>query len=123
LKLGHHLFEKKHISGTPLIRYRLIHTELWRNPWRTWFELLSVVIPFVDRDVVPQEKLLGIYELQKFAAKYISERMFSILYEIDLRNLLTSTMIRWSVGDVGKTRWSASFNWSACQRRRSLHSL
>ena len=69
----------------------------------------------MDRDVVPQEKLLGIYELQQFAAKYISERMFSILYEIDLRNLLISPMLQWSVGDVGKTRWSGSFDWSACQ--------
>jgi len=51
----------------------------------------------VDKDVVPHKKLLGTYELQKFDAKYISERMFSILYEIDLRDLLTSTMLRRSV--------------------------
>ena len=63
----------------------------------------------MDKDVFPQENLIGIYELQKFDAKYISERMFSILYEIDLRNLLTNAMLRWNVGDVGKTRWSASF--------------
>ena len=63
----------------------------------------------MDKDV-PKEKLLGIYELHKFDAKHISERMFSILYEIDLRNLVTSTMLLWSVGDVDKTLWSATFN-------------
>jgi len=41
--------------------------------------------------------------------------MFPILYEIDLRNPLTRTMLRWSVGDVGKIWWSASVNWLACQ--------
>jgi len=54
----------------------------------------------VGKDAVPQEKLLGRYELQKFDAKYISERMFLILYEIDLPNLLTNTMLRWSVDDA-----------------------
>jgi len=37
----------------------------------------------VDKGVVPQEKLLGIHEFEKFDAKYISETMFSILHGID----------------------------------------
>jgi len=41
-----------------------------------------------SKDGVPQEKFLGIYEFQKFDAKFISERMLSILYENDLRKLL-----------------------------------
>jgi len=45
------------------------------------------------------------------------------LYEIDLRKLLTTTRLWRRVVDVGKTRWSASFNRSACQTWRSLHSL
>jgi len=36
----------------------------------------------VDKDDIPQEKFLGIYEFQKFDAKSISERMLSILYEL-----------------------------------------
>jgi len=42
----------------------------------------------LDKDGVLQEKFLGIYEFQNFDAKSISERMLSILYEIDLRKLL-----------------------------------
>jgi len=42
----------------------------------------------VDKDDIPKEKFLGIYEFQKFDAKSMSERMLSILYEIDLRKLL-----------------------------------
>ena len=51
-------------------------------------KLVLALLVVVDKDDVPQEKLLGIYGFQKFDAKSISERMLSILYEIDLRKLL-----------------------------------
>ena len=42
---------KKHISETPLTRYRLIHTELRHNSWHIWrWAVKSVVVRFVDRE-------------------------------------------------------------------------
>jgi len=50
--------------------------------------VVLALLVIVDEGDVPQEKFLGIYGFQKFDAKSISERMLSILYEIDLRKLL-----------------------------------
>ena len=51
-------------------------------------KLILALFVVVDKDGVLQEKFLGIYEFQNFDAKSISERMLSILYEIDFRKLL-----------------------------------
>jgi len=60
--------------------------------------LVLALLVIEDKDDVPQEKLPGIYEFQKFDAKSISERMLSILYEIDLRKLLASVFLRKILG-------------------------
>ena len=50
--------------------------------------MILALFVVADKDGVLQEKFLGIYEFQNFDAKSISERMLSILYEIDFRKLL-----------------------------------
>ena len=81
---------KKHIRETPLIRYQRIHIELRRNSWHIWrWDEVSWFALWIK--TLSLKKYCSEYmNFKNLMQKYISERMFSILYEIDLRNLLTS---------------------------------
>ena len=51
-------------------------------------ELLSVVIRFVKKHGPPTETLLGLYELERFDADYITEQLLRALKDLDLQLLL-----------------------------------
>lgn len=51
-------------------------------------ELLSVVIRFVKKHGPPAETLLGLYELERFDADYITEQLLQALKDLDLQLLL-----------------------------------
>ena len=54
----------------------------------TGIELLSVVVRFVRKQGSPTEILLGLYELERFDADYITEHILQALKEINLKLLL-----------------------------------
>ena len=55
---------------------------------RCGVELLTVVIRFVNSQCCPDEKLLGIVELVRFDATFITEKILDVLKDLDLRYLL-----------------------------------
>ncbi|KAJ8043543.1 Zinc finger MYM-type protein 1 [Holothuria leucospilota] len=51
-------------------------------------ELLTVVIRFVNSQCIPEEKLLGMFELTKFDAAFITQQILGAFKDLDLSYLL-----------------------------------